>query len=89
MKRDIKFEMKFSKEEMKGIKKVVEKLHISKGKLIRNLTLILFEDVELFRFLGFYNVLELNRKNIMLIYFRVRLHLPRTDACDRPQGDAS
>jgi predicted DNA-binding protein len=62
MRRDIKFEIRFSKEEMERIEKVAKKLNMPKARLIRNLTLIGLEDAELYEKLGFFEIAKLIKK---------------------------
>jgi predicted DNA-binding protein len=62
MKRDIKFEIRLSKEEMERIEKVANKLGIPKARLIRNLTLAGLEDAELLEKLGLYDIIKLIEK---------------------------
>jgi len=62
MKRDIKFEVRFSKEEMERIEKVAKKLNMPKSKVIRNLVLVGLEDAELFAKLGFFDAIKLIEK---------------------------
>jgi len=85
MKKEKKITIRVTNDEYERIEKIVKKLNVPKVRLIRNLTLILLEDLELFKLLGFDNVSGL----IFNLQKRSGLHLPRTDACARPQGDAS
>jgi len=62
MKRDIKFEVRFNKEEMERIEKIAKKLNMPKSKIIRNLTLIALEDAELFAKLGFFDAIKMIEK---------------------------
>ena len=62
MKRDIKFEIRFSKEEMERIEKVAKKLNMPKSKVIRNLTLIGLEDAELLNKIGAFDLIKLIEK---------------------------
>ena len=62
MKRDIKFEIRLSKEEMKRIEKVANKLGIPKARLIRNLTLAGLEDAELLEKLGLFEAIKIIEK---------------------------
>ena len=62
MRRDIKFEVRFSKEEMERIEKVANKLGIPKARLIRNLTLIGLEDAELLDKIGAFDLIKLIEK---------------------------
>jgi predicted DNA-binding protein len=62
MKRDIKFEIRLSKEEMERIEKVANKLGIPKARLIRNLTLAGLEDAELLEKLGLFEVIKIIEK---------------------------
>ncbi len=59
MKRDIKFEVRFSKEEMEIIEKVAKKLNMSKSRVIRNLTMAGLEYAELFKELEVFEILKL------------------------------
>ena len=56
MKRDIKFEVRFSKEEMDRIDKMAKKLNMPKARLIRNMTLTGLEDAELLSKLGAFDI---------------------------------
>ncbi len=58
MKRDIKFEVRFSKEEMERIEKIAKKLNLPKSRIIRNLVLTGLEDAELFEKLGLLTVAQ-------------------------------
>ena len=62
MKRDIKFEIRFSKEEMERIDKVAKKLNIPKSRVIRNLTLVGLEDAELLNRIGAFDLIKLIEK---------------------------
>ena len=62
MKRDIKFEVRFSKEEMERIEKVAKKLNMPKSKVIRNLVLVGLEDAELLAKLGFFDAIKMIEK---------------------------
>jgi len=62
MKRDIKFEVRFSKEEMERIEKVAKKLNMPKSRVIRNLVLVGLEDAELFAKLGFFDAIKMIEK---------------------------
>jgi len=62
MKRDIKFEVRFSKEEMERIDKVAKKLNIPKSRVIRNLTLVGLEDAELLNRIGAFDLIKLIEK---------------------------
>ena len=62
MKRDIKFEIRFSKEEMERIEKVAKKLNMPKSRVIRNLTLIGLEDAELLNKIGAFDLIKLIEK---------------------------
>jgi predicted DNA-binding protein len=56
MRRDIKFEVRFNKEEMERIDKIAKKLNMPKSRLIRNLTLAGLEDAELLNKLGAFDI---------------------------------
>ena len=58
MKRDIKFEVRFSKEEMERIEKIAKKLNLPKSRIVRNLVLTGLEDAELFEKLGLLTVAQ-------------------------------
>jgi len=62
MRRDIKFEVRFSKEEMERIEKVANKLGIPKARVIRNLTLVGLEDAELLNKIGAFDLIKLIEK---------------------------
>jgi len=62
MKRDIKFEIRFNKEEMERIEKIANKLKMPKSQIIRNLTLGGLEDAELLEKLGFFEIAKLLKK---------------------------
>jgi len=62
MKRDIKFEIRFSKEEMERIEKVAKKLNMPKARLIRNMTLVGLEDAELLNKLGAFDIVMILEK---------------------------
>ncbi len=62
MRRDIKFEVRFSKEEMERIEKIAKKLNMPKSKVIRNLTLIGLEDAELLNKIGAFDLVKLIEK---------------------------
>lgn len=62
MKRDIKFEVRFNKEEMERIEKIANKLKIPKSRLIRNLTLAGLEDAELLNKLGLFDIAKMIEK---------------------------
>jgi len=59
MKRDIKFEVRFSKEEMERIEKIANKLEMPKARVIRNLTLVGLEDAELLNKIGAFDLVKL------------------------------
>jgi len=58
-KRDIKFEVRFSKSEMERIEKIAKKINIPRSTLIRNLALNGLEDAELLYKLGFFKIAEI------------------------------
>ena len=58
-KRDIKFEVRFSKSEMERIEKIAKKINMPKSTLIRNLALNGLEDAELLHKLGFFKIAEI------------------------------
>ena len=60
--RDIKFEVRFSKSEMERIEKVAKKLEIPKSRLIRNLTLVGLEDAELLQKIGAFELIKVINK---------------------------
>ena len=62
MKRDIKFEVRFNKEEMERIEEIAKKLGIPKSRVIRNLTLLGLEDAELYNKLGFFDIVNAIKK---------------------------
>jgi len=62
MKRDIKFEVRFNKEEMERIEEIAKKLGIPKSRVIRNLTILGLEDAELYNKLGFFDIVNAIKK---------------------------
>ena len=61
-KRKYEVRVRLTKEEMKRIEKVANKLGIPKARLIRNLTLAGLEDAELLEKLGLFDVIKLIEK---------------------------
>jgi len=82
MKKEINFTIRFSKEEIQRIEKIAKKLNMPKSTLIRNLTILLLEDLQLFILLDFPYV-----EKLFLLRKKANLPTPRTDACDRPQAE--
>ena len=62
MKREIKFEVRFNKEEMERIEEIAKKLGIPKSRVIRNLTILGLEDAELYNKLGFFDIVNAIKK---------------------------
>ncbi len=62
MRRDIKFEVRFSKEEMERIEKIAKKLNMPKSRVIRNLTLAGLEDAELLNKIGAFEIVKMIEK---------------------------
>lgn len=62
MKRDIKFEIRFNKEEMERIEEIAKKLGIPKSRVIRNLTILGLEDAEIYNKLGFFDIVNAIKK---------------------------
>ena len=62
MKRDIKFEVRFNKEEMERIEKIAKKLNMPKSRVIRNLTLAGLEDAELLNKIGAFEIVKMIEK---------------------------
>ena len=62
MRRDIKFEVRFSKEEMERIEKIAKKLNMPKSRFIRNMALVGLQDAELLNRIGAFDLVKMIEK---------------------------